>query len=104
MCRAFISFLCFGAVDAIDAIDIVGFPGGRTRIQFSHIRKISAGMGDAVTESELAALLSSLSPGADSSTADHPGTAGSEREDLATGAAGPEVDFHDFVRLFRGVF
>eukprot|EP00752_Nemacystus_decipiens_P012939 g11452.t1 len=64
--------------------------------------QISAGMGDAVTEAELAVLISSLSSGtAGGGTTTGSGTAASKREDTA---GEPEVDFHDFVRLFRGVF
>lgn len=59
-------------------------------------------MGDAVTEAELATLLSSLSLGtASRSTRSDSGASGSKREDTG---ADPEVDFDDFVRLFRGVF
>jgi len=54
--------------------------------------QIAAGMGDAVTEAELAALLANLSAG--------PTVAGAK----SSPAANQEVDFHGFVRLFRGVF
>lgn len=50
--------------------------------------QIAAGMGDGVTEAELAALLSSLSNVA--------------RRDI--GGGGEKLDFGNFVQLFRGVF
>lgn len=63
-------------------------------------------MGDAVTEAELGALLSSLSPGTGGGggggTASDSGTAGTKSEREDTGAE-PEVDFDGFVRLFGGV-
>lgn len=49
-------------------------------------------MGDAVTEAELATLLANLSA--------VPSAAGAKRSP----GADHEVDFNDFVRLFRGVF
>ncbi|CAM9715633.1 unnamed protein product, partial [Ectocarpus sp. 12 AP-2014] len=70
------------------------------------IAQISAGMGDAVTEGELANLLSSLSPDTSGDAASHASTSGTT--DNCTNPAGvgssPEADFDDFVRLFRGVF
>ncbi|CAM9998853.1 unnamed protein product, partial [Ectocarpus sp. 12 AP-2014] len=68
--------------------------------------QISAGMGDAVTEGELANLLSSLSPDTRGDAAGHASASGTT--DTCTNPAGvgssPEADFDDFVRLFRGVF
>lgn len=112
--RPSLTLSCFVAITVAIAIAVavVGFPGTTLTKKMPRVyfkKKISAGMGDAGTEAELAVLLSSLSPGAaitstptksgtaNSSTRNDPGTAGSKLED-------PEVDFHDFVRLFRGVF
>ncbi|CAN0035894.1 unnamed protein product, partial [Ectocarpus sp. 13 AM-2016] len=68
--------------------------------------QISAGMGDAVTEGELANLLSSLSPDTSGDATGHASTSGTANKSINPAVVGssPEADFDDFVRLFRGVF
>lgn len=63
-------------------------------------------MGDAVTEGELAALLSSLSPDTSGDVTGHTSTSGITNNSTNPAGVGssPEADFDDFVRLFRGVF
>lgn len=63
-------------------------------------------MGDAVTEGELAALLSSLSADASGGAASHASASGTINNSTNPAVVGaiPEADFDDFVRLFRGVF
>lgn len=113
--RRLLSALCSAAIVVviIVVIVIVVFSGTTSNTNASNllsVYQISAGMGDAVTEAELAVLLSSLSPGMAASSATTTNDSGraaaaasAEREDTGTGT-GPEVDFHDFARLFRGVF
>lgn len=59
-------------------------------------------MGDAVVRAEVAALISSLSPGSATGVdADISGAVGVGRRNTETGR---EVNFRDFVHLFRNIF